>query len=176
MKGILKFTTKNGHTRTLINLYVLHSLNCEPKTGYDLLKEIEGLTAGKWVPSKGTIYPMLRHLAEEELITPQEIGARSKTVYALTEEGETVLTEIKKHRHHSRENFQHFQLLRSIHTEIFGEEFASLAEKMWEIREYVRDLPEEKQEAASEILDRCISGLQELEEENREDEGQEKEI
>ena len=173
MKGILKFTTQNGHTRSLINLYVLHSLHREPKTGYDLLREIEDMTRGEWVPSKGTLYPMLRQLTEEGLIAPQETGARAKTIYALTEEGETTLAELKKHRHQSRENFQ---LLRTIHSEIFGEKIASLAERMWEIRECVRDLPEEKQEAASEILDRCISGLQELEEENREDEGQEKEI
>ncbi|KAF1077521.1 PadR family transcriptional regulator [Methanogenium sp. MK-MG] len=161
MRGILKFSTHNGHTRTLITLYVLHSLHCEPKTGYDLLREIDDMTGGEWVPSKGTLYPMLRHLADEGLIAPQETGARSKTIYALTEEGETTLAEIKKSRHQSRENFQ---LLRNIHSEIFGEEFASLAEKIWEIRESVRDLPDEKQDAASEILDTCIIALRKLEE------------
>ena len=159
MKGILKFTTQNGHTRSLITLYVLHSLHVEPKTGYDLLREIDLLTKGEWVPSKGTIYPMLRQLADEGLITPHKTGARAKTIYALTENGEKTLAEIKAHRHQSRE---HFQLLRSIHSEIFGEEFASLAESMWEIRECVRDLPEEKTEAAAEILDTCIISLQRL--------------
>lgn len=163
MKGILKFSTQNGHTRSLINLYVLHSLHREPKTGYDLLREIDHLTKGEWVPSKGTLYPMLRHLTDEGLIAPQETGARSKTIYALTDEGEKALAEIKAHRHQSRE---HFQLLRSIHSEIFGEEIASLAESMWEIRECVRDLPEEKKEAAAEILDTCIIALQGLGEEN----------
>ena len=162
MKGILKFTTHTGHTRSLITLYVLHSLHTEPKTGYDLLREIDYVTKGEWVPSKGTLYPMLRHLADEGLIAPQETGARSKTVYALTADGEQTLAEIKAHRHQSRE---HFQLLRSIHSEIFGDEIASLAESMWEIRECVRDLPEEKMEAAAEILDACIVALRELGEE-----------
>ena len=160
MRGILKFTTHSGHTRSLITLYVLHSLHCEPKTGYDLLREIEALTRGVWVPSKGTLYPMLRHLAEEGLIAPQETDARSKTIYALTNQGEMTLADIKECRHQSLENFE---LLRNIHTEIFGEEFASLAEKMWGIRDSVRNLPKEKQKAASEILERCISDLRGLE-------------
>ncbi|MDE4908800.1 PadR family transcriptional regulator [Methanogenium marinum] len=169
MKGILKFTTHNGHTRSLITLYVLHSLHRKPKTGYDLLREIDYLTKGEWVPSKGTLYPMLRHLADEGLIAPQETGARSKTIYALTEKGEKTLAEIKAHRHQSRE---HFQLLRNIHSDIFGEEFATLAESMWEIRECVRDLPEEKTEAAAEILDTCICSLRRLQDKNKGDEGE----
>ncbi len=162
MRGILKFSTHNGHARSLITLYVLHSLHREPKTGYDLLREIGDVTKGEWVPSKGTLYPMLRHLAEEGLIVPQETGVRSKVIYALTEDGEKTLVEIKKSRHQSHENFQ---LLRNIHSEIFGKELASLAEKIWGIRESVRNLPEEKQKAASDILERCIDDLRKLEEE-----------
>jgi len=162
MRGILKFTTRNGHARSLITLYVLHSLHCEPKTGYDLLREIEDVTKGEWVPSKGTLYPMLRHLAEEGLIVPQETGARSKTIYKLTENGENILAEIKKSRHQASENLQ---LLRNIHSEIFGEELTSLAEKMWGIRECVRDLPPEKKKAAADVLERCLIDLRKLEEE-----------
>ncbi len=161
MKGILKFSTQNGHTRSLVNLYVLHSLHRKPKSGYDLLREIEEVTKGEWVPSKGTLYPMLRHLSDEGLIAPQETGARSKTIYALTEEGEKTLAELKEHKHQSQEKLQ---LLRTIHSDIFGEGFASLAEKMWEIREAVHDLPEDKQQAASEILDTCIVALRKLKE------------
>lgn len=160
MKGILKCTTHTGHTHSLITLYVLHSLHREPKTGYDLLREIDEMTEGAWVPSKGTIYPMLRHLADEGMIAPQETGARAKTIYALTEDGEAALAEMKECRHQSRENVR---LLRKIHTEIFGEGRASLAEKIWEIRECVRDLPEEKQESAAEILVRCREELRKLE-------------
>ncbi|WAI00488.1 PadR family transcriptional regulator [Methanogenium organophilum] len=169
MKGVLKFPTQDGHTRSLITLYVMHSLHREPKTGYDILREIDDVTKGEWVPSKGTLYPMLRHLADEGLITPHETGARAKTIYALTPDGEKTLAELKKYRHQSHENFR---LLRTIHSDIFGKEFASLAEKMWEIRESVRDLPEDKHKAASEILDTCLSALRGLEEETEEDEGE----
>jgi DNA-binding PadR family transcriptional regulator len=159
MKSILKYSTQDGHKRSLINLYVLHSLHREPKTGYDLLKEIEELTKGVWVPSKGTIYPMLRQLEEQGIIVPQETGARAKTIYALTENGETALTEMKERRHQSHENVQ---IIRNIHTEIFGEGRASLAESVWEIRECIRDLSDDKQKRAQEILMQCKHDLREL--------------
>jgi len=162
MKSILKYSTQDGHKRSLINLYVLHSLHREPKTGYDLLKEIEELTKGVWVPSKGTIYPMLRQLEDEGIIVPQETGARAKTIYALTENGETALTEMKERRHQSHENVQ---IIRNIHTEIFGEGRASLAENVWEIRECIRDLSDDKQKRAQEILMQCKHDLRELGEE-----------
>ena len=159
MKDVLTFSTRNGHKRSLINLYVLHSLHREPKAGYDLLREIEELTKGAWVPSKGTIYPMLRQLADEGIIAPKETGARGKTIYALTENGEIALREMKECRHRSHENVR---LLRNIHTEIFGKGRVSLAENIWEIRECARDLSEDKQERAAEILMQCKRDLREL--------------
>ena len=117
------------------------------------------MTGGVWVPSKGTLYPMLHSLAEEGLITSQETGARSKTIYALTEEGKTTLTGMKECSHQSRENVQ---LLRTIHARIFGEERTSLRERIWEISECIHDLPVDKHERALEILIRCKSNLREL--------------
>lgn len=162
MRGILQYTTEAGHTRSLISLYVLHSLHCKPKTGYDLLKEIEEVTGGAWMPSKGTLYPLLHSLAGEGLITQEETGVRSKTIYRLTDAGEEVLTAIKACRHQSKE---HVLLLKTIHTRIFGKERASLREMMWEIRESIHDLPPEKHEDALEILRRCRKELEELSDE-----------
>jgi DNA-binding PadR family transcriptional regulator len=159
MRGILQCTTKNGHTRSLITLYILHSLDCEPKTGYDLLREIEEVTGGAWVPSKGTLYPMLHSLADEGLITTQEMGARSKMIYALTKDGETTLNSMKECRHQSCEGVQ---LLRTIHLRIFGEERTSLAEKVWEIRECMHDLTADKHDQALEVLERCRTDLKKL--------------
>lgn len=164
MRGILHYTTEEGHTRSLISLYVLHSLHCKPKTGYDLLKEIEEVTAGAWVPSKGTLYPLLHSLADEGLVTEEETGIRSKTIYSLTSAGEEVLSAIKACRHQSREQLL---LLKTLHTRIFGEERASLREMMWEIREYIHTLPTEKHEEALEILRGCKKRLLELRDEER---------
>lgn len=164
MRGILQYTTEEGNTRSLISLYVLHSLHCKPKTGYDLLKEIEEVTGGAWVPSKGTLYPLLHSLAKEGLITQEESGVRSKTIYTLTDAGEEVLTAIKACRHQSGEQLL---LLKTLHTRIFGEERASLREMMWEIRESIHTLPAEKHEEALEILRECTKRLVGLGEKGR---------
>lgn len=159
MRGILQYTTDEGHTRSLISLYVLHSLHCKPKTGYDLLKEIEEVTGGLWVPSKGTLYPLLHSLADEGLIIEEDTGLRAKTIYTLTDAGEEVLAATKACRDQSREQLL---LLKTLHTRIFGEERASLREMMWEIRECIHTLPAEKHDEALEILRSCKKRLGEL--------------
>ena len=54
MTSLLQFASKSGRTRSLLALYMLHSLDKSEKSGYDILREIEKLTDGAWVPSKGT--------------------------------------------------------------------------------------------------------------------------
>ncbi len=164
MRSILHYTNGEGHTRSLISLYVLHSLHCKPKTGYDLLKEIEEVTGGAWVPSKGTLYPLLHSLADEGLITEEDTGVRSKIIYTPTDAGEEVLAAIKACNHQSKEQVL---LLKTLHTRIFGEERASLREMMWEIRECIHTLPTEKHEEALEILRGCKKSLGELNNEER---------
>lgn len=68
MTGLWTFASKDGKERGLLALFILHSLNQQPKSGYELLKEIEAKTEGLWAPSKGTLYPILKQLEEEELI------------------------------------------------------------------------------------------------------------
>ena len=51
-----------------MRLFVLRTLSSQPKSGYDILKEIGEKTHGEWCPSKGTIYPILSELEKEELI------------------------------------------------------------------------------------------------------------
>ena len=61
-----------------------------PMSGYEILKELSRLTAGRFVPSPGTLYPLLAHLESEGLITAREIyvGRRRKKIYELTPRGE----------------------------------------------------------------------------------------
>lgn len=164
MRSILHYTTREGHTRSLISLYVLHSLHCKPKTGYDILKEIEEVTGGAWIPSKGTLYPLLHSLAGEGLITEEDTGLRAKTIYTLTDAGEEALAAIRACRHQSKEQVL---LLKTLHARIFGEERASLREMMWEIRECIHSLPAEKHEEALEILRGCRKRLEGLGERGR---------
>jgi len=57
------------------------------------LKELSRLTAGRFVPPPGTLYPLLAYLESEGLITAREIyvGRRRKKIYELTPQGEKQL-------------------------------------------------------------------------------------
>ncbi|HEV2596126.1 MAG TPA: PadR family transcriptional regulator [Sphingomicrobium sp.] len=69
-----------------LRLLLLRLISDEPRHGYDLIRAIEELTGGSYVPSPGVIYPTLTMLEEMGLIaeTPGE-GARKP--FAITEAG-----------------------------------------------------------------------------------------
>ncbi|QSZ66368.1 PadR family transcriptional regulator [Methanofollis aquaemaris] len=159
MTGIWKFPSKNGRERGLMALYILHSLAQSPKSGYDLLKEIEEKTEGTWVPSKGTLYPLLKQLEEEALIRLFETGKRSKQVYELTETGEETL---RAHRQHRRESREKMLQMKNLLVEIFGDEKRELNALFVEIRSLIDALPSEKDEEAGKILGQCLEDLRRI--------------
>jgi DNA-binding PadR family transcriptional regulator len=73
---------------------LLHLLKAEPRHGYDLIKAIEGMSAGLYSPSPGMIYPTLTLLADQGLIEelPAEEGRRR---YAITSAGLAALDDAK---------------------------------------------------------------------------------
>jgi DNA-binding PadR family transcriptional regulator len=70
-------------------LLILTSLADEPRHGYALIKDIEGLTSGRVLLTTGTLYGAIRRLVEDGLIEPfdQEDTTRDKQAYRLTNEG-----------------------------------------------------------------------------------------
>jgi DNA-binding PadR family transcriptional regulator len=71
---------------------LLHLLKEEPRHGYELIKAIEGLSAGLYSPSPGMIYPMLNMLADEGLIA-EVAGEEGRRRYAITDAGRAALDE-----------------------------------------------------------------------------------
>lgn len=69
---------------------VLHLLKEEPRHGYELIKAIEGLSAGLYSPSPGMIYPLLSMLADEGLIAELS-GEEGRRRYAITDAGRAAL-------------------------------------------------------------------------------------
>src|ERR1700733_7203629 len=57
---------------------VLALLAERPMHGYEMIKEIEERTQGAWIPSAGSIYPMLQLLEEEGLIQGEESGGKRR--------------------------------------------------------------------------------------------------
>ena len=52
MTSLLKFGSREGKERSLLALYILHSLSKSPKSGYDLIAEIKAKTGGLWIPAR----------------------------------------------------------------------------------------------------------------------------
>ncbi|MBW6461696.1 MAG: PadR family transcriptional regulator [DPANN group archaeon] len=50
-------------------LYVLYTVKKDPKYGYEILSDIKLKCKDLWVPSKGTLYPLLNKLENEGLIS-----------------------------------------------------------------------------------------------------------
>ncbi len=64
--------------------------------GYQVQRELSEQLGGLWRVSYGSLYPSLRRLEREGAITsqPGAAGARRKTVYTITEEGERLFLEL----------------------------------------------------------------------------------
>jgi DNA-binding PadR family transcriptional regulator len=74
-----------------IRAAILVALTDEPMHGYQIIQAIEARTRGAWKPSPGSIYPTLQLLADEGLVTAEQVGERK--VYSLTESGRAAAAE-----------------------------------------------------------------------------------
>ena len=64
---------------------ILALLREGPRTGYQIMSEIEERSGGAWRPSPGAVYPALQQLADEGLIAGEESGGRR--TFSLTDMG-----------------------------------------------------------------------------------------
>jgi DNA-binding PadR family transcriptional regulator len=74
-------TVRRGEIKPLI----LRVLTLRPMHGYEVIQELEEQSGGRWRPSAGSVYPTLQQLADEGLVTSEEIDGRR--TYTLTDEG-----------------------------------------------------------------------------------------
>ncbi len=69
---------------------ILGMLSIAPMSGYDIKKEVETSISNFWTESYGQIYPVLRNLIAEKLVTKtveSEAGKPDRHVYSLTAKG-----------------------------------------------------------------------------------------
>ncbi|UCB60426.1 MAG: PadR family transcriptional regulator [Candidatus Bathyarchaeota archaeon] len=95
-KGFLKYS-------------VLKLLGEKPRSGSEIMNEIEGKTDGHWKPSPGSIYPLLAWLQDKgyaKEAPDQEPGMKR---YTLTDEGQAFLEDHVKRRKEIRERFGAFR-------------------------------------------------------------------
>ena len=159
MNGILNFAGKGGKQRGILAIYILHSLKKKPKSGYDILAEINEKTQGTWIPSKGTVYPLLKNLKEEGLIKVCETGDRAKNIFKITAEGKKVLLNVHKHKKEWKEKFLQFKNLIS---SILGEENVDISNIIFEIGEISIASSAEKKDEVIKIVKRCLYDLKKI--------------
>jgi DNA-binding PadR family transcriptional regulator len=73
-----------GETRTAILLVLLDG----PQNPYQVMSELEERSGGRWRPSPGSVYPTVKTLALDGLITIDEEDGRRRL--SLTDEGRTI--------------------------------------------------------------------------------------
>lgn len=159
MTNILTFETKKGKQKGILTMYILNSLTKHEKSGYDLLEEIKEKTHGEWVPSKGTIYPLLKKLQEEKLIEIKTKGIRSKNIFQLTKEGKKTLIDIKKQGQQIEEKINQF---RNLIADILSEEKANLITLIIEIRKKSLKFSQKHKQDVTIILKNCSKELDKL--------------
>lgn len=159
MIGFLSFHDRNKKYSVLA-LYVLHSLKQKPKSGYEILAEIKEKSGGKWVLSKGTLYPILDHLKKQRLIEICETGMRSKNIFRLTPVGKDTLSYLMKQREEWRKNFMRF---RSLFADIMEKEMTGVSRLAFEIQSHALTLSEgRKKDEVVRLLEKCLSDLKKV--------------
>jgi len=94
-----------------IDMVILGLLSHEDLTGYDMKKRIDGAISFFWKGSFGNIYPALKDMENQALITKSDtsMGGREKTTYHITENGRNLLKDwLKKSRQIMNLNMRHF--------------------------------------------------------------------
>ncbi len=75
-----------------LQLVLLKLIADQPRHGYDLIKEIEEMTAGAYAPSPGVVYPTITLLDDMGLIEEQKAEG-AKKLFAVTEAGRAHLAD-----------------------------------------------------------------------------------
>lgn len=77
-----------------LKFVILQLLDEKPRHGYEVIKELEERSGGRYTPSPGTVYPTLTLLEEMgyATATPEDGG---KKIYTITEAGKAYLVENK---------------------------------------------------------------------------------
>ncbi len=72
-----------------VRLAILLLLDEQPRHGYEIMTELTERSEGRWRPSPGAIYPVLKRLAKEGLVGPQKQDG--KNIFSLTPAGKTLV-------------------------------------------------------------------------------------
>ncbi|AOR22308.1 PadR family transcriptional regulator [Clostridium taeniosporum] len=85
-------------TKGLLPIYVLYILSLNPTNGNEISNQIGIRTNGKWIPSTGGIYPILKKLEKDDLIVGvwDNPNKKFQKIYHLTQKGKIEYENKKK--------------------------------------------------------------------------------
>lgn len=72
-----------------VRLAILLLLDEQPRHGYEIITELTERSEGRWRPSPGSVYPVLKRLAKEGLVGPTKEDG--KNIFTLTPAGKTLV-------------------------------------------------------------------------------------
>lgn len=156
MSRLMNFETIHGKQRGILSIYILHSIKKKSKSGYDLINEIKNKTDGSWIPSKGTIYPLLKNLEREKLIQINKVEERGKNIFQITNEGKIVLKNLKNHKNQMVEKINQF---RKLIAEIFDEE-VEIINLSFNIRKILGNLTPNRRNELVKNLKKILSDIE----------------
>lgn len=80
-------------TKEFLRVYILHLLNERDYYGREIVDEVSDRVSGVWKPSHGMLYPVLRELEDEGLVSAEweEADRKTKRFYCITRLGKQEL-------------------------------------------------------------------------------------
>jgi DNA-binding PadR family transcriptional regulator len=159
MTYLTNFELIDGKQRGILSIYILHSLRNRSKSGYELINEIKDITDGTWIPSKGTLYPLLKNLEQEELIQLKTIEARGKNIYQITNEGTKILVSLIDQKQQIVQKFIQFSKLI---VEIIGKDENDILNMLIKIRINSLERSRKQRKEVKMILEDCLHNLKQL--------------
>ena len=153
----LSIETMHGEQKGFLPLYILYSIQKKPKSGYRLINEIKEKTEGMWKPSKGTVYPILKHMEKEKLIQIQTVEKRGKNIYEITYDGKEILKKLYKQKGQLEKKFYQF---RKLIAEMIGEQDSKIMNVLFEIVTTSKKLSSNQRNNVIENLEKILSDIQ----------------
>jgi DNA-binding PadR family transcriptional regulator len=138
-----------------VRYQVLESLSERPKSGSEIMSEIEKRTDGRWKPSPGSIYPLLAWLQDNGHIKELPTEQTGMKRYELTKTGRTLLEEQKKIMAEQRKKMREYakERMKFGGRRFFGPPF---------IGAFLSGLPDEKLTEARKTMHKLITAFFDL--------------
>jgi DNA-binding PadR family transcriptional regulator len=159
MSYLSNFEVMDGKQRGILSIYILHSLKNKSKSGYELINEIKDITNGTWIPSKGTLYPLLKKLEQEGLIQLETIEARGKNIFQISNEGNKILESLIGQKQQIVQKFIQFSKLI---IEILGKEENDILNMLIKIRINSLEQASKHRKEVKMMLEDCLHSLKQL--------------